>query len=463
MLVGVLVTVLVQSSSTSTSIVITMVAADLFTVKQAIYLVMGANIGTSVTSTIVAMGSAGNKNDFRRAFAAATVHDMFNFLTVALLLPLEAATGYLRHLSGAMIPAGLKDGASKPPDMLKALTKPFTKAISSVDKKLITKIAAAETDEELEALEGKRMLKKFFGCEPKLGCELTDEAAGWIILLLSLLVLCVCLATIVATLKSILKGRIAVWLHRTVNANIPDAKCGGLTVPMQWLTGYLAIGVGFGLTILVQSSSITTSVITPLVGVGVVKIERMYPTVLGANIGTTVTGVLAALAASASKLHLTLQVAFAHLMFNITGILIWYTIWPLRAVPINAAKFLGDTTAEYKWFAVAYLFFMFFLMPLFFFGMSLAGAATFAVVTTLVLLPLLFVLIVNMLQKRKPGMLPNVLKTWEFLPAWMRTLEPMDRIICKPLADKMKKFCPCGKSTGNDAPSKIAPTSSTSS
>ena len=155
------------------------------------------------------------------------------------------------------------------------------------------------------------MLKKFFGCEPKLGCELTDEAAGWIILLLSLLVLCVCLATIVATLKSILKGRIAVWLHRTVNANIPDAKCGGLTVPLSWLTGYLAIGVGFGLTILVQSSSITTSVITPLVGVGVVKIERMYPTVLGANIGTTVTGVLAALAASASKLHLTLQVSDA--------------------------------------------------------------------------------------------------------------------------------------------------------
>jgi len=221
---------------------------------------------------------------------------------------------------------------------------------------------------------------------------------------------------------------------------------------LSWLTGYFAIAVGFGLTILVQSSSITTSVITPLVGVGVVKIERMYPTVLGANIGTTVTGVLAALAASASKLHLTLQVAFAHLMFNITGILIFYTIWPLRAVPINAAKFLGDTTAEYKWFAIAYLFFMFFLMPLFFFGMSLAGVAAFTVVTTLVLLPLLFILIVNVLQKRKPDVLPEVLKTWDFLPAWMRTLEPMDRIICKPLADKMK-FCGCGGKSGNDATS----------
>ena len=58
-------------------------------------------------------------------------------------------------------------------------------------------------------------------------------------------------------------------------------------VPMGWLSGYAAIGVGFAITIAVQSSSITTSALTPLVGVGVIKLERMYPTVLGANIGTT--------------------------------------------------------------------------------------------------------------------------------------------------------------------------------
>merc|ERR1719198_2389162 len=110
------------------------------------------------------------------------------------------------------------------------------------------KIAAAETQEELDEFEGKRMLKKFFGCEPKKGCELADDAAGWILLLLSLLVLCVCLALIVATLKSILKGRIAVWLHRTVNANIPDLKLGDVTIPLGWVTGYFAIGVGFALT-----------------------------------------------------------------------------------------------------------------------------------------------------------------------------------------------------------------------
>ena len=78
-MVGVIATVLVQSSSTSTSITIAMVAAELLTTTQAIYIIMGANIGTSVTSTIVALGQANDRDEFRRVFAAATIHDYFNF------------------------------------------------------------------------------------------------------------------------------------------------------------------------------------------------------------------------------------------------------------------------------------------------------------------------------------------------------------------------------------------------
>lgn len=62
-------------------------------VSLAIPIVMGANIGTSVTNTIVSIGQITNKNDFRRAFAGATVHDVFNWLTVLILLPLEVITG----------------------------------------------------------------------------------------------------------------------------------------------------------------------------------------------------------------------------------------------------------------------------------------------------------------------------------------------------------------------------------
>lgn len=63
---------------------------------MAIPIVMGANIGTSVTNTIVALGQIKDKNDFRRAFAGATVHDMFNWMSVIVLLPLEVVSGLLK-------------------------------------------------------------------------------------------------------------------------------------------------------------------------------------------------------------------------------------------------------------------------------------------------------------------------------------------------------------------------------
>ncbi|KAI0222246.1 Sodium-dependent phosphate transport protein 2A, partial [Lamellibrachia satsuma] len=73
LMMGILATVLLQSSSTTTSIVVTMVAADLLTVRPAIFIIMGSNIGTSVTNTIISLGQVTNRDEFRRAFAGATV------------------------------------------------------------------------------------------------------------------------------------------------------------------------------------------------------------------------------------------------------------------------------------------------------------------------------------------------------------------------------------------------------
>jgi len=426
LLVGVLVTVLVQSSSTSTSIIITMVAAELLTVEQAIPLVMGANIGTSVTSTIIALGQANERNEFRRAFAAATVHDMFNFLSVIVLLPLEVVTQYLFKLSKALIDAtpGLEKG-SKPPDILKAITKPFTKEVISIDKKVITKIAVAKTPEELAELEDLKILKHFFK-----NTTMDDTLAGIICLIAALATLCICITCIVYMLKKLLRGRIRVWLHKSVNGQVPDIKCGGITIPMGWAAGYLAMLMGLGITICVQSSSITTSALTPLVGVGVLSLDRMYPVVCGANIGTCLTGILAALAADSSKLYLTLQVAYAHLFFNLSGIVMWYAVWPLRAFPINAAKFMGNTTAKYRWFAVAYLILCFFVIPAIFVGISIASTTATIVIVFLCIASILFVALVNTLQTRGPQWLPEKLRTWEFLPVYLRSLEPFDRVFC---------------------------------
>ena len=442
MLVGVLVTVLVQSSSTSTSIFITMVAADLLTVKQAISLIMGANIGTSVTSTIVALGQSGNRNEFRRAFAAATVHDMFNFLNVLVLLPLEVITGYLYALSKAIVDStpGLQPG-EKPPDILKKLTKPFTSKIIGIDKKLITKIAEGKVDSDDDSV---GMIKHIFGDKSYSEDGKDDVLIGWIVLIISLTILCICLYTIVYLLKSILKGHIALWLHKGVNGQVPDIKCGEtVTIPMGWASGYLAMAVGLGLTICVQSSSITTSALTPLVGIGVITIERMYPVVLGANIGTCITGVLAALAASADKLALTLQVAYSHLFFNLTGIFIWYGIWPMRKFPIAAAKFLGNTTAKYRWFALAYLFFCFLIIPTIFMGIAFGGPGAIIPVVVLCVLVAIFVGVVNVMQSRYPERLPEKLRDWLWLPEPLRSLRPYDTYIFAPLGAHLGKCCKC--------------------
>lgn len=104
-------------------------------VQQAIPIVMGANVGTSVTNTIVSLMQVSERDEFRRAFAAATVHDMFNWLTVLVLMPLESTTGYLRHTTDALM--SLKEWKSQgksaaAPDFLKIVTRPFTDSIVKV-------------------------------------------------------------------------------------------------------------------------------------------------------------------------------------------------------------------------------------------------------------------------------------------------------------------------------------------
>jgi sodium-dependent phosphate cotransporter len=254
-----------------------------------------------------------------------------------------------------------------------------------------------------------------------------DEWIGALLLVIALTILCICLVFIVKILNSLLHGSIATALKRFINADFPG-KAG-------FLAGYLAILIGAGLTILLQSSSIFTSAMTPLVGVGVLSLERMYPLTLGSNIGTTATGILAALAASGSTLRDSLQVALCHLFFNISGILIWYPIPFMRRIPIKLAKFLGNETAKYRWFSLVYLVLMFFFLPAAVFGLSLAGWQ----VVLGVLLPFVIVIIVisiiKLIQKKKPSLLPLKLRDWKWVPLPFRSLRPIDNVL--------RKMCPC--------------------
>ncbi|XP_065774347.1 sodium-dependent phosphate transport protein 2A isoform X3 [Muntiacus reevesi] len=175
LVVGILVTVLVQSSSTSTSIVVSMVSSGLLEVSSAIPIIMGSNIGTSVTNTIVALMQAGDRTDFRRAFAGATIHDCFNWLSVLVLLPLEAATGYLHHLTRLVVASFNIRGGRDAPDLLKIITEPFTKLIIQLDKSVITSLASGD-----ESLRNHSLIRVW--CYP----DPTETAAG-----LCPLVLCV--------------------------------------------------------------------------------------------------------------------------------------------------------------------------------------------------------------------------------------------------------------------------------
>ena len=260
---------------------------------------------------------------------------------------------------------------------------------------------------------------------------------GILLLVLSLAVLCLCLLLIVKLLHSLLRGKIATVLRSFVNAEFPGI--------FRHLTGYVAILLGAGFTMLVQSSSIFTSALTPLVGVGILHLERMYPLTLGANIGTTFTAILAALASDRNVFQKTLQVALAHLCFNIFGILIWYPVPAMRNVPISLAKMLGNITAKYRWFAFLYLVILFMFIPGIVFGLSVAGT----VVLVSVGLPLFFlfviIAIINIVQTKKPGVLPVKLRNWNFLPRPLRSLQPYDSMFTK-----LCSVCKCCVSDNDD-------------
>ena len=204
---------------------------------------------------------------------------------------------------------------------------------------------------------------------------LSDQCVGVVLLVASMSLLCACLLLIVKLLNSSLHGRVLSAARTAVNAELPGrARC---------LAGYVAMLAGAALTVLVQSSSVFTSTLTPLVGVGVISIERVYPLCLGSNIGTTTTGILAAFASPAVCLHAALQIALCHLLFNITGIFLFYP-FPASRLPVRLAKSLGATTARYRWFAVLYLTVMFFVLPLIVLGLSAAGHGVLTVAVAVV-------------------------------------------------------------------------------
>ena len=312
--IGILATGLFQSSSTTTSLVVGMVAGGTFgddpliAVSSAIPYIMGANIGTSITNTIVSIGHIGDKIEFKRAFSASIIHDFFNILSVSILFPLELLFGFISKsgiwLSSLLI--GSAEISFNSP--IKAITKPIVKMIQELlDKQ-----------------------------------EIIDP--NFLLLLIAIFFLFFSLRNLTKLIKSLVMLRLESFFDTHI-----------------FKTTIRAMLFGIIITFMVQSSSITTSLVVPLAGAGILKLRQIFPYTLGANIGTTMTSILASLATGTVQ---SLSVAFGHLLFNIFGIALIWPIPQLREIPITFSLKFAELATKNKIYPFLYIIIVFFIIPL---------------------------------------------------------------------------------------------------
>ena len=308
--VGILATVLVQSSSVTTSTVVGLVGTGLLGVNDAIPVIMGANIGTTVTNTLVSLAHVRHSQEFRRALASATVHDFFNVIAVAILLPVELTTRVLSRSAEALTRVLVGSGGTTYKSPIKEAVKTPVKWVTDL----------------YEAL------------------GLSGNVLGTVLVITGLVAILAALAFITGNMRKLVADRV----ERSVNAVLSQ---GG---------GIVAMVIGLIITVAVQSSSITTSMLIPVAASGAITLENVYPVTLGANVGTTVTALLASLATGRPE---ALTVALVHTIFNLSGIVILYPFPPVRKIPLRLARGLADLAVHRRSVAVAYVVGAFIVVP----------------------------------------------------------------------------------------------------
>lgn len=318
LVVGLVATALIQSSSTVTSIIVGLVAGGL-PIGIAIPMVMGANIGTSLTSTLVSLGHVRNGEEFRKAFAAATVHDSFNLCAVAILLPIEILFRPLERVATSLAQVLYSDASLSMSDVnfMKTLLTPASQVLELATS------------------------------------WIPGIFSGIAMIVMGIALILFVVSRIGKILRTLLVGKARDIMHAAVGKG-----------PIAGMAS------GTAITVLVQSSSTTTSLIVPLAGTGVFTIQQIYPFTLGSNIGTTITALLAATAISGPMADTALAIALVHLFFNVFAIAIIYGIPFTRNIPVQMAEMLATLAMRSKWYVVAYIAGVFFLIPLLLIALS---------------------------------------------------------------------------------------------
>jgi sodium-dependent phosphate cotransporter len=311
LVVGLLATSLVQSSSTVTSVIVGLVAGGL-PVNLAIPMVMGANIGTSITNTIVSLAHLRVAGEFQKAFAAATVLDMFNLMAVALFLPLELLFHPLESMS-LWLAQSLTGGSGVDPgqfNLVHWLTYPV-QAFFQWPQRIL----------------------------PPFWVGLWQIVGGIGLIVMSIVLL-----------GKLLKQLMVDRARELLKSAMGRGPLSGI------LSGTIA-------TVLFQSSSTTTSLMVPLAGHGILSLKEIYPFTLGANIGTCITALIAATAIDGPLAVAALEIALVHFLFNFLGVLVIYGMPLWRNLPVWAAEWLAAAAGRHRGFALAYVLGVFFALP----------------------------------------------------------------------------------------------------
>ncbi|PIB35065.1 hypothetical protein BFP72_06470 [Reichenbachiella sp. 5M10] len=301
--IGIFITAVIQSSSTSTSLIVAIVASGSLSIQNAVPMIMGANIGTTLTSTIVSLSYITNNKQFKNAIATGVMHDFFNIMTVIILFPLEWKYQILSNLSLH-----------------------------------ITSLLGIHTSQQ------------YITTTKNLG--LFDTINNYLIQIIEYKSILIILSTLSLLLSiKIISKTISNRLIGTAQEKFEE---------VFFKNNFNAFSLGAVLTAVIQSSSITTTIIVPLGATEKIKIAKLFPYIVGANVGTTITALIAAL----NKSEAAMNIALVHFLFNAIGAIIFLIIPILKTLPILYARKFGMMTMQYKVVGFFYILFIFFVLPL---------------------------------------------------------------------------------------------------
>ncbi len=301
--IGLLATAIIQSSSATTSITVALVASGSLSLQSAVPIIMGANIGTTVTSTIVSLSFISHKKEFRRAVAAGTYHDFFNILTALILFPLE----YNFQLLSGLAQYVATNFFHEPP----------TSTVGNF-----------------------KMLGPGMSWPVKFITE--NITNGYLLAFLSLMML----------FGSIL-------FFRKVISNVLGFGSQTKFRKFFFKNPFKSFGWGLLTTAAIRSSTVTTSLVVPLVAKKVIRLRQAGAFILGANIGTTITAFLA----STFNSNAAMSIAITHFLFNFIGVLFFFRTPFLKEIPFKLAMAIGRLTLRNRIVGFLYLLLTFFLIP----------------------------------------------------------------------------------------------------